>query len=1436
LGSYDAARPLTIDPILAFSTFYGNGFIDVAYDAGVDAIGNIYVAARRGEYFTSLSGEIIKFDRSGTQILSIYRLGGFQPDVITITSSGEIYAAGAEFLDYIAWRSSVLRINADGSKLLYKRAIESASGISGLAVAPDGSAYVGGSTNSTLRTTSDAFQPTLRGFHRDGFIARLSPTGEVTYATFLGGTSDDRVHHVALGTDGSVYVAGETSSQDFPVTGDGTVGVTRSDGTTWRSPRLDGTTGEMFFSKFSADGRSLLYSTTIATGEDFHGNPAAIAVDGRGAVWATGRTYRSNFPTTPNAQKRLPPPSGSTDAFVMRLNPSGGLLEYSSFLGANDGYDLGSDIALGSTGNVFVTGATTSTSFPVTEDAEQPLLNGGVATSGTTRYDAYLTEINGVSGALVYSTYLGGGEDESDVDVAVDSSGSAVLVGTTMSFDFPTRSPLQARYGGSRDMFVARFQPPRAPLEIRNVEPRQVGNGGAVTLKLSGVGLEAGATVRLTRAGFPDVLATTVRMTTATQLVADFDLHGTPPGLWNVAITSSSGHEAAVLDVLTIEDGGRADVWVQVIGRDIVRLGRPSTFYVLYGNRGLVNAMWTPLFIRGIPKSAVVEPRFAIQPPPSFGGLSLSPAEIAGLPDILELETEKAIPLLIPHIGPGETKVLRIDLTVTTSDSFELSARVGASLFGSAGGERDPLATADACISSGLQLLADLFGLIPGVECVEAASFTAASLMMEYYKTQFVPGHVISLVKIYAELASLIADCAKSVAVVTKILDGIKILVAAAETAEDCRGPASKLPVNVVSSYDPNAKIGPSGIGAARYLKGGTPFPYAIFFENKPTASAPAQEVTITDVLDPYTFDLDTFRCGPISVGDLHIEAVPNTGDMSVEVDLRPVKPVLLRVSCSVDKKSGLASWHFRSLDPSTGEPINDPLGGFLPANVNPPEGEGAVLFTVMPVSPIDTDVELRNTARIVFDANPPIDTPVWMNTIDNSPPDSSVQPLPIQSSTTFEVSWRGTDSGSGIQNYTIYASTNGGEFVPWLERTSSASALFEGQPAQTYAFYAVATDRVGNLEDAPLAADTSTATRLNTPPVAQGGDDRALEASSAAGEMVPLNGSGSVDVDGDALEFEWAGPFGTVSGRSADLMLPLGKHEIILTVTDRWGATSTDTVMITVRDTTAPTVACSGPDNQWHSEDVVLACKAEDVVGLADSSNSDFALRTNVPTGTEDSDATTGTRSVCDNYGNCTTAGPIRGNRVDKKGPTIAVSSPADTTYRLRQSVTAAYSCLDGGSGLANCAGSAAPGVAIDTSSVGVKFFTAEAVDAVGNRGHVQVPYTVAYGVVALFDQTKAHRAGSVVPVRLQLVDATGANMSSSETVLHAVEVQLVSTDASLAVIDAGSANPDSDFRFDVDTYIFNLKTTGLTTGTYKLRFTASADPTVHVVTFGVR
>lgn len=600
------------------------------------------------------------------------------------------------------------------------------------------------------------------------------------------------------------------------------------------------------------------------------------------------------------------------------------------------------------------------------------------------------------------------------------------------------------------------------------------------------------------------------------------------------------------------------------------------------------------------------------------------------------------------------------------------------------------------------------------------------------------------------------------------------------DTSSDC-----KL-VTIVSSFDPNAKSGVHGFGSAHFLTGDPPLPYQIYFTNLDTATAPAQSVRITDQLDPTKVDLSTFSFSQITFADQIITPPPGQTQFTTDVDLRPAKTLIVHIEARLDTTTGLITWKYSSIDPATGQPVTDPTAGFLPPDITPPQGEGSVLFYVNPKSGLATGTQITNQAQVVFDQNAPINTQPWLNTIDNSKPSSQVLSLtPTQSTCGFNVQWSGTDLGSGIQSYTIYVSDNGGAFTAWQQDTRQTSATFNGQPGHTYSFYSIATDGVGNTEDAPSSPDAVTSVPADTTaPTITAIPSSTPNAAGWYNQNVSVNLNAS---DGGACNsgvsqiiYSASGAqtinSTTVNGASTSLPITTeGTTTIIYQAKDNAGNLSAPQMLVIKLDKTPPSVTCAAADGQWHASDVSIKCTATDGnSSLANAADSSFSLSTNVPAGTETSNAQTNSRSVCDKAGNCAMAGPIGGNRVDKKGPGISILSPASVTYNLGQLVVANYSCADGGVGLQSCTAAVNNRLPVnfllpvtnlfllDTLLPGTRTLTVTATDKLGNRTSQSVTYTVA-----------AHVASSVPTADLSITMTAPSQVSAGQNITYTIKVK---------------------------------------------------------------
>ena len=473
LGLYDHTRPLVIDPVLVYSTYLGGSGMDNGSGIAVDSSGNAYVAGvtdstdfptTPGASQSNLGGMgatnafVAKLNATGSALLYSTYLGGGTIDIsqgIAVDSSGNAYVTGytkspnfpktpGAFQTSLggngATNAFVAKLNPTGSALLYSTYLGGSNGdyTSGIALDSSGNAYVIGSTLSSNFPTANPIQASLAG-ESNAFIAELNPTGSaLVYSTYLGGSTIDTGHSIAVDSSGNTYVAGVTSSTNFPTA----------------NPLQASLAGAMdaFVAKLNWSGSalSLIYSTYLGGGED---EANGIAVDSSGSAYVTGFTEVPNFPTANPLQASL---AGHTNAFVAKLNWAASSstlsLVYSTYLGGGD-TDAGTGIAVDSSGNAYVTGWTDSTNFPTAN----PLQASLACLAGPSCWNAFVAELNPAGSALVYSTYLGGNGYDQGWGIAVDSSGNAYVTGAVGSTDFPTINPLQVSSGGGGDAFVAKI-------------------------------------------------------------------------------------------------------------------------------------------------------------------------------------------------------------------------------------------------------------------------------------------------------------------------------------------------------------------------------------------------------------------------------------------------------------------------------------------------------------------------------------------------------------------------------------------------------------------------------------------------------------------------------------------------------------------------------------------------------------------------------------------------------------------------------------------------------------------------------------------------------------------------------------------------------------------------------------------------------------------
>jgi hypothetical protein len=304
-----------------------------------------------------------------------------------------------------------------------------------IAVDEDGNRYVAGQTASAdYPTTPGAYDRSYNN-NTDAFVTKIARDGSVVYSTFIGGTAFDSANAIAVGEDGSAYIAGFTGSVNFPTT-PGSFDPTHNGGS------------DAFVVKLNPSGSALEYSTYLGSGGFGFDGANGIAVDEDGSAYVTGFAGGSSFPTTAGAFDTSH--NGSNDVYLTKLEPSGSALAFSTFLGGST-IDTGNAVAVDREGRAYLTGFTRSANFPTTTGAPDPTPNGN--------NDGFVAQFDASGSALAFSTYLGGAGNDTGRGIAVDEKGkSAHVTGSTESADYPTtRHAFDSTYNGAGDAFVARY-------------------------------------------------------------------------------------------------------------------------------------------------------------------------------------------------------------------------------------------------------------------------------------------------------------------------------------------------------------------------------------------------------------------------------------------------------------------------------------------------------------------------------------------------------------------------------------------------------------------------------------------------------------------------------------------------------------------------------------------------------------------------------------------------------------------------------------------------------------------------------------------------------------------------------------------------------------------------------------------------------------------
>lgn len=471
--SYDINKPLIIDPILTYSSYLGGLGDEDPYSIVLDDSGNIYITGAtnsldfpiKNPNQSNNSGDfdifIAKLNPTGTSLVYSTYLGGGDLDVgvrIAVDNGGNAYITGAtdsiNFPLSNAFQSSlkgesdtfIVKLNPVGNSLVYSTYLGGNGDEFGSSLSIDGNnnVYIAGLTSSLNFPIVKGFQSSNRSNTDDkqkGYIAKINASGnELVYSTYFGGSANDGIGDIVADQVGNVYIVGTTTSTDLPIQ-NAIQGFLKS--------RFDN-----FIAKLSISENKLIYSTYLG-GRNEESNffndsafvdASSIAIDSSGNSYISGTTLSTDLPATINTLQSSN--GGLQDIYIAKLNPQGGLI-YLTYLGGSGNESAkGKFIAVDSLENIYITGHTNSLNFPVKDSLQTTKLG---------RNDVFLAKINSSGNSLIYSTYLGGSEEDLFPNIFLDSKDDVYLTGSTSSKDFPTKDPFQSNSVGAQDTFIVKI-------------------------------------------------------------------------------------------------------------------------------------------------------------------------------------------------------------------------------------------------------------------------------------------------------------------------------------------------------------------------------------------------------------------------------------------------------------------------------------------------------------------------------------------------------------------------------------------------------------------------------------------------------------------------------------------------------------------------------------------------------------------------------------------------------------------------------------------------------------------------------------------------------------------------------------------------------------------------------------------------------------------
>jgi Bacterial Ig-like domain (group 3) len=1010
----------------------------------------------------------------------------------------------------------------------------------GMAVDNSGNLDVGGiSISGDFPVTSNAYEkpfPLSNGCLNSaqpnsvGTFTSFSPDlSKMLYSTVIGGHIEDQkgfpdcnqaVRTVRVDPQGKIWLIGTTGMQDFPVTanaiqsqlsGNGNAGV------------------DDFIVELSSDGTQLLYGTYFGgTGFDYGGHGVW---DSGNHLWLTAGTQSTDYPVTADALQMKN--AGGYDTAITEFSPDGTAVLYSTYLGGSGDDDINGtgQIRLDAQGNVHLSGSTASTDYPTTRTAVQPLFANG--DTGPDRSDMYYAVLGtGIIGTI--GPVSGGNTGDATITVsgAGFQAGAACQLnmnGTIITAGQVSVSPdgtkvkctfsLTGAAAGAYDVTVSN---PNGGATLTKAAAFTVQNGGSPNMWVNIIGrpkirtgVPSSVTVTYGNSGTVDAYMSHLVITTPANIQSSF-IVGVPPNLPSgkqVATTSTAGGLNSIRLLLpriaagssgsfqmTITDATDNDTynltariskpWFTTAASAESALSAAASSYTpasaCVSNTAPTNCLGA--YLTQLQKAGAT----AAQTQIVAGSLlaTLQQVEKYGSTPVLSGGTTFVPPsqlvtgtLVISGIVSYDNTIVYHVVGVPQQNTVPMTdsncVKYAGDAYDANGFLERCTLTISAPTGSGIIVAGGTYGsggtLIPTFDtCFVAKQDIAAA------------GFTINTTA-GTQFCTLNADSGDDDDDVDEepLYDGF--IISGPSNDGDLLpdgGSGGGSGGSSGSSIDPNGKSGPLGDGSASHdVPAKAALSYNVYFENEATATLPAAQVVVSDQLDATKVDLSTLTLGPVTFGSNTLTPPANSTGFAITYAPPGVTSYVVRAQGSIDKSTGLLKWTFTTLDPKTNLPPSDPSLGFLPPDTDGVVGQGSVTYNVMPLAAAQTTgTQIPNFASVVFDANAPIITPTYVNTLDADAPVSTVTALPsvetiagTATTLAFPVAWSGTDKGSGIKTYTIYVSDNGGDFTPWQTAVTTLTANYTGTAGHTYGFYSIATDGAGNVQAPKTIPDTTT-------------------------------------------------------------------------------------------------------------------------------------------------------------------------------------------------------------------------------------------------------------------------------------------------------------------------------------------------------------------------